>query len=480
MNKLVKKTKSALLLLRFRPFDTSTEAGRSNERLRRAAMTTVSAGGARIVAVLASLVTVPFTYRYLGSERYGLWMVLISIIGMMSFADLGIGNGLVNAVSEAYGKDDQRLAREYVTSALVLMVAIAVVLTVVAGVSYPFLPWMRLFNLKSAPVAAEGARAFLVLFAWFVISIPLGVISRAQAGLQQGYFPQVVAALGSVLTLLALLVVVAFHGSLAWLVLGSTIGAVAATSLNGWVLFREHPWLFPSWDSYRFSSAKKILKLGLMFFVLQCAVAVSYTSDNIVIAQVLGVAAVAAYAVPQKLFSPVSTVVQMAVNPLWPAYGEAIARGDVTWVRRVFRVSLTLTLSVTVPICALLAITGSYLLRFFMGKSLMVSMSLLIVLAVWGVVNALSMVTSVLLNGAGVLKPQTVLAVFVSLSNLTLSILLTRWAGVMGVCLGSIIAQILITFPTYFVLIKKLLERLARTTSENKLASGSEIGAIGT
>jgi O-antigen/teichoic acid export membrane protein len=44
-------------------------------------------------------------------------MVLLSIIAAMSFADLGIGNGLMNAISEAYGKDDRKLAREYVTSA---------------------------------------------------------------------------------------------------------------------------------------------------------------------------------------------------------------------------------------------------------------------------------------------------------------------------------------------------------------------------
>ena len=466
MNKLLKKTNSALSLFRLRPFDTSTEAGRSRERLRRAAMTTVSAGGARVIAVLASLVTVPLTYRYLGAERYGLWMVLISIIGMMSFADLGIGNGLVNAVSEAYGRDDQKLAREYVTSAIFLMVAIALVLTVAATVSYPFLPWTRVFNVNSSEVAAEGARAILVLFSWFVVSIPLGVISRAQAGLQQGYLPQVVGALGSVLTLLALLVVIAWHGNLGWLVFASTIGAVVGTLLNGWVLFREHPWLIPSWTAYRSSSAKRILNLGLMFFVLQCAVAISYSSDNIVIAQILGTAAVAAYAVPQKLFSPVSTVVQMAVGPLWPAYGEAIARGDVAWVRRVFRASFVLTLAVTVPLCTLLAIAGPYILRVFFGRSLNAPLSLLIVLAVWGVVNAVSMVTSILLNGAGVLKPQSILAVVVSLTNLTLSVILTRRIGVMGVCLGSIIAQSLITFPAYIILIKGLFENLARMTKE--------------
>ena len=415
--------------------------------------------------MVASLVTVPLTFHYLGAA-------VRSLDGSDfnhrddELRGFGIGNGLINAVSEAYGRDDQKLAREYVTSAFVLMVAIALVLTAVGAISYPFLPWMRLFNVKAASVAAEGARAFLVLFAWFVVSIPLGVISRAQSGLQQGYFPQVVGALGSILTLLALLVVIALHGSLGWLVFASTIGAVVGTSLNGWVLFREHPWLFPSWEAYRSSAAKRILKLGLMFFVLQCAGAISFTSDNIVIAQVLGVAAVSAYAVPQKLFSPISTVVQIALGPLWPAYGEALARGDVAWIQRVFRASLTLTLAITIPFCALLAIAGPYILRVFFDKSLHVPISLLIVLAAWGVLNAVAMVMAVLLNGAGVLKSQARVAVASSATNLALSIILTRRFGVVGVCAGSLLTQLLVIFPVYYVLIRQFFGRLCLLHTE--------------
>ena len=51
-------------------------------------MTTVSAGGARVIQLLVSLVTLPLTFKYLGPELYGLWMVLLSIISAMGFADL--------------------------------------------------------------------------------------------------------------------------------------------------------------------------------------------------------------------------------------------------------------------------------------------------------------------------------------------------------------------------------------------------------
>jgi O-antigen/teichoic acid export membrane protein len=465
-----------LSLLRLRPFDTSTEDERSRERLRRAALTTMTSAAARAIGLLTALISVPLTFRYLGAERYGIWMVLISIVAGMSFADLGIGNGLMNAVSEAYGKDDHHLVREYVSSALGLMLCVAGFLTLAGALAYPFLPWPRLFNVKSEEVAAEGAIAFLVLYGSFVVNIPLGVISRAQAGLQKGYWSQMISAFGNILSLGAMLLVIWLRGGLVWLVFASVFAGIIATGLNGWLLFRRHPWLIPSWRAFRGRSASKIFKLGLMFFVLQCAFAVGYTSDNIVIAQVLGAATVAAYAVPQKLFSLVSMVVSMGIAPLWPAYGEALARGDVSWVRRVFLGSLRLTLSISVPLCALLAIAGPWILRVLFGKSLHASVSLLVVLALWGIIGSVSSTVATLLNGVGVLKVQTIASVFASLSNLALSIHLTRHLGVIGVCLGSITTQLLITFPIYLMLIRGLFAKLATTASADRPQKATYIG----
>jgi O-antigen/teichoic acid export membrane protein len=460
-------TTRLLSLLRLRPFDTSTVEGRSKERYRRAALTTVSASIARAVGALTLLASVPLTLSYLGPERYGLWMVLTSIISVMGFADLGIGNGLMNAVSDAYGKDDRDLTREHVASAFFLMLGIALLLAVAGAASYPFLPWVRLFNVKAGAVADEGARAFLVLYCWFVVNIPLGVVTRTQAGLQRGYSSQIVSAIGNIVSLLLLLLVIAFHRDLPWLVASFAIGGFSAIVFNSWLLFREHPWLIPSWRAYRASSAHTILKVGLMFFVVQCAVAVAYTSDNIVIAQVLGVAAVTAYAVPQKFFGVVFMLVSIAVSPLWPAYGEALARGDVGWVRSVFLGSLRLTFVITAPLSLLLALAGPWILKVTVGKSLHAPPSLLGALALWAVVAAISAPMAMLLNGAGVLREQTIIVVVASLTNLALSIFLTRRLGVVGVCLGSIATQLLIVLPMYSWVIRQLFKKMAAVAVNN-------------
>lgn len=222
----------------------------------------------------------------------------------------------------------------------------------------------------------------------------------------------------------------------------------------------------------RGTSAKKLLNLGLLFFVLQCSFTLAYTSDNIVIAQILGAAAVAAYAVPQKLFSSVTAIVTMALGPLWPAYGEAIARDDVRWVRRVFMGSLWFVLAFSILLCALLGVAGPWILNVAVGRSLHAPIALIAALAIWGVVNSISVVVSVLLNGASILGQQTWLAVIVGVSNLAIFIFLTRHFRVIGVCLGSILTQLLITFPKYVVLIRRLFARLSAMNPTSNVAKG--------
>jgi O-antigen/teichoic acid export membrane protein len=463
-----------LAMLRQRPGDVDSAHFRSRERFRRMALTSAASLGARAVTLLTSLVSIPLTYRYLGAERYGIWMVLTSIIGAMAFADLGIGNGVVNAISEAYGKGDRELARRHLTSALALLLCVAFIVCITGLGAFPFIPWMRVFNVRSALAAAEGARAFLVLFLWFGANIPLGIVARVQSGFQEAYWAQAIAAGGSMLSLLALVVVVIMRGSLPLLVFASTFGTILAIFVNAWVLFHRRPWLLPRRGSFSGDSARMILRLGLMFFVLQVASALGFTSDNIVITQILGAAAVAAYAVPQKLFSIVSTLVTIGSTPMWPAYGEAIARGDVEWVRNTFWRSIRWVMVVVCPISALLALFGPWIVRVVMGKSLRVPHALFIALAVWGVVAAASALMAVLLNGAGVLKSQTIIAVIASLSNLALSIFLTRRFGIIGVCLGSTIAQLAITIPASTFLIQRLFARIAR--AEYKQSSCALLG----
>ena len=65
--------KDTIGLLRLTAFETDTEEGRSQERHRHIAWTTVTADAAKVAAVAAMVISVPLTLGYLGPERFGLW-----------------------------------------------------------------------------------------------------------------------------------------------------------------------------------------------------------------------------------------------------------------------------------------------------------------------------------------------------------------------------------------------------------------------
>jgi O-antigen/teichoic acid export membrane protein len=52
-------------------------------------------------------------------------MAISSILALMSFADLGLGNGLLNAISQANGRNSKKDAQIAVSSTFFILVGIA-------------------------------------------------------------------------------------------------------------------------------------------------------------------------------------------------------------------------------------------------------------------------------------------------------------------------------------------------------------------
>jgi O-antigen/teichoic acid export membrane protein len=433
------KIKQAASFVRLKPFDTSTTEGRSKERYRRIALTSVTAIAAKGIGVLTALVSVPLTIDYLGVERYGLWITISSVIALLSFADLGIGNGLLNAVAEADGKDDRDAACRYVSSAFFILLGIAIFLLAILISVYSFIPWQRVYNVTSDLAVRESGSATALLIAIFFINMPLGIVQRVQTGYQEGFRNHLWAIAGALAGFVGLLVVVYFKWGLQWLVLAVSGGPVLVMLMN-W--FREFtwlkPWLFPRWSSFDWSTGCKIVNTGLLFLILQIFAIIGNSSDNIVIAQVLGASAVASYAVTQKLFS-VTQIAQFFILPLWPAFGEAMARNETAWARRTLNRSLILSLVLGVFTAFPFLIFGKQIIAWWVGSALIPSTIMLIGFALWVLLAGYGGSMSSFLNSGSLLGKQTIFYSVASIASLILKIVLTKvWQSPAGVIWATV------------------------------------------
>lgn len=462
------RTRRATAYLRLRPFDTSTSEGRSAERYRRAAWSTVAAVGARLLAMAVSLVTIPLAIGYLGPERYGLWVTISAVTAMLTFADFGLGNGLMNAIADAYGRDDRTSAQRAISSAFLILSALAIAGGAAFVLIFGIVPWAEVANVSSATAVAEAGPTVVVFFLCFAVNLPLGLVQRIQYGRQEGFEVSLWAALGSLIALAGLIAAIQVRAGLPWLVLALAGGPVVATALNGALLFtRRHPELRPRLQLATGRAAVSLIRVGMLFFVLQLAVAVAYQSDVVVAAQIIGPSAAAEYSVALRLFFLTPTLLSMVFLPLWPAYAEAIARGDLAWVRRTLTRTTTLGVAATMASSAFLIVAGREVLRIWVGPVFDPPFMMLLGMGLWAIVSTGFTSIAMFLNGATIIKFQVIVATVMAGTSILASIVLANRFGLSGVIWGTLLAYVVCAaVPTIWYLPRVLrhLEGRALTT----------------
>lgn len=449
---------------RLRPAqDPEGEAGRAHERERRIILSALASAAAKAISLFSILLTVPLTLGYLGPERYGIWTTIASLMAVLSFADLGLGFGLVNALSKAEGAKDGEVGQQAVSSAFFLLAGVALGLALLLVLTWGVLPWAWLFNSHSDLAGAEVGPAMAVFLGIFLLGLPLSIAIHGHAGLQQSYRNSFYQIPGSLLTLLALLLAVRLQAGLPWLVLaGSGVGLLVQL-FSAWSLYgRQRPDLRPRWSKTSPGVAGSLLGTGSLFFLIQVAGTVAYQVDALVLTRILGPESVATYSVVQKLFQQVPLILGFVLTPLWPAYSEARARGDMRWVRSTFRRSLKLAFIVNVPAALILFAAAPVLLNAWVGPVLEAPKLLLISLSVWAACNTLNGPLAMLLNGLGALRFLAISSVLMAGANLLLSIVLTRALGMAGVVLGSLGAQVLFLYLPCAYYVPKLLAMLSK------------------
>lgn len=405
--------------------------------------------------------TTRITLPYLGNERYAIWVTLSSITALLAFADLGIGSGLINSVSDANGRDDRASAQKSVSNAFLMLTALALLLGAILIIIYPMVPWDHIYNVTSSLAKSEAAPVSAIFIACFLISMPLGVVQDALTGYQEVYIDNLWLIGARVSSLFGIIIAVQLDAGLVWLVaalVGLPLIVIALEFI--WFFWFRRSWLRPTLRSADPKIVWFLMRLGWMFFSLQIAGTLAYNIDNLVIAQVISPEAVTNYSIPSQLFKLSTVVISLVSLPLWPAYGEAIARHDLHWVKRTFRLSLLLNFFSSAAMSLVLVIAGKPLIHLWLGQTVTLDPVLMIALAVWTIIYNVSSALSMLFNAASVIRFQVIWATTMAVANLGLSVLLTRHYGTVGVVLGSIYSYAICIFPPYFWKVPRLFAAL--------------------
>lgn len=421
---------------------------------------------ARGFSFLASLMLIALASRYLEPDRLGLWLTIIGLHLVLSVVDLGVGNGLINAVAESDGRDQPEVAAIDVGTAFFSLCGIAILLGFSFAILYSFVDWGGLLNVRSEAARDESGPAVIILMVSVLLALPLGVSQKVNLGYQEGFVASLWTCAGSLASLVAGILAAEQRAGVAALTGAVVGGHVLGLGLNSIAVYVfQKPHLKPRLANVRRESARRLLSLGRLYFALALAGAIGLHADNLVIARILGTDAVPSYAIPLRVFMVIPTVLSFALAPLWPAYAESVARGDTEWVRRTFKRSLQLSTAVAVPSSMILVVSAGFLIQAWAGKQFAPSLLVLVGFGLWATLTAITGPLAMLLNGLRVIGFQVVASLSMALMNITLSILLVSRIGVAGAIYGTVISLVFcIVLPSSFY-VAKVLDGMARPPS---------------
>jgi O-antigen/teichoic acid export membrane protein len=437
----VNANRRLLQYLRPSPFAADTEAQRTAERYRLAALGVLATVASRLAGMGLILLTVRWAAPLLGPERFGVWATFSGLATTLVFLDLGVGNALVNRVAHATASGDSQRLIGVVMGGLGWLVAIGSAVSIVLAATSAWLPWGSFFKLSSSVTGGETRTAALA-FSWlFGLNIVSTGALKILIGQQRSYEAQLISMLAALLaypaTWLALkhgnsvgLLLVAGLGTQSILIISLVISLLAG---RGFLAVNR---LGVSMREER----GELLSVGAMFLIVQVGTAIGWGSDTLLLAGVAGAADVAAFAVAQRLFLFASQPVSILNGALWAAYSDAHAREDRVFIRNTLRRSMAVSLAVGAGLSMLLLIFGTRLASLWTEHTIDVPWALLAIFALWTPLEAAGIAVAYYLNGTGIIREQMVVVLAFCALALPAKVFATMHWGATGLVAATVVA----------------------------------------
>ena len=437
----------------------------NNKKLRINIIISVVAKG---LSMLISLAYTSVILNYLGEELYGLWSIVLNVISMINYFDVGVGNGIRNRVTECETRGEHEESRKYVSTGYTATAIISLVFCSVLILLWNVTPISAFFNLNVEGVNTNLVVTISLLF--LLVNFVLAVNKTITYAVQKAGLVSIASLICQIAQLVAVLLLWWLAGADIVLIsiIYGTVSLVENIVLAIYIKVK-HPHLTFNRRSVDKRYFKPLMSLGILFFTMQISSLILNTTDNLLISRLFSVGDVAPYNITYKVYFLFVQVHAIIMAPMWSAYTEAKERKDYVWIKKELRKTNLISLGLTV-FAVILIFIFKPLAYIWLHKELDYGY-LIYFMATFVILEMFANNYVSLLCGVGEIKFASIFALFQALLNIPFSILLAKYTslGINGIIVGSIIVMFMgfVAFPiNYFIWINKKIKEQNNTITQ--------------
>jgi O-antigen/teichoic acid export membrane protein len=333
--------------------------------LRRLLQNTGSNLALHFVKIAITFVMTPVIVRALGNYDYGIWEMVIAVVGYMGLLDLGFRPTISRYAAKFNAeRDPQGLQVLFSTSVTFLGGVGAVLMTILVGVALLFPQWLAAPGGDATRYSIFLAIIGLQLFAAFVGNVAESMLE----GLQLYYVKNSVTIFNSVVGAICTFLFIRKFDPLLVLALLNGIGTTTKFATFFVLLKRARGGSLQLTTRYR---SLKFLKESFAFsiksFIQGLATSLESSAPPVIIGAILGPAVVVFYSLPAALAKQVRSLVWTLTHAFMPLFSDLHARGQGERVAQVYMTGSRILLAVIAPTIVLIVMLGPQFIGRWIG-----------------------------------------------------------------------------------------------------------------
>ncbi|QSV45040.1 lipopolysaccharide biosynthesis protein [Geobacter benzoatilyticus] len=319
--------------------------------------------------IIVAFVMSPIIIRALGNRDYGLWELVMSVIGYMGLLDLGIGPALVRFVSVADGKQDKDDLQKTISTSFVFFVVVGVV----AVFSFLLLGYYpAIIAGKETKAIANLGSVFMLLGLNAGMLFPLQVFIATLMGVQRHYFiNNVRIVLMVVRAILSYYLLTSYPGKglLIMALLEPVFTAIQVVAFIGAVYVdRSIPKI--AFAAVSLTKAKEMMSFGAKSATMLVASRIQNQSVPLIIGNVINLSSIIYFVIPNRLVEYAKGLSLSLGIPLTPYFGSQLAGGDTESLRKNWIASALILQMITLSMPIALVFLGNEFLELWIGKDI--------------------------------------------------------------------------------------------------------------
>jgi len=390
-----------------------------------------------IVLPLLFLLATPFLVSRLGTEQFGIWMLVNALTGMLSVMHFGLGDATVKYVSKYRAREDWQSVVQVVRSTQTVYGSLGILSATAICLCAGSLAH-HVFKIESShqglAIAAIRIGAIGLVLRFFN-----NVFAAALQGFERYDLSARVTIITKAATIGSIVVAVAVGYGLEvvlWLsVLCAAGGAVALAFVAKWLIPTLRFW--PILDR---EALREVFGFGFYSWLSAIAGTIFSQADVLLVGVLLGTVAVTYYSVCQKLAMQVHALLAAGSAFLFPMSSVAAERGDLRQMHRIYTGALSLIGVLSAAIGVPLFLFSESILTHWMGADFALHASGLLKILVFGyALLATSIVPFNVLNGTGRVRANMVFAWLTLLIVIAGIFALVPMGGLAGVAWAKVL-----------------------------------------